>query len=387
MKYLALSLSTYVNVLHTARRHLPPDVPEVPIDAMPNGVTRERGTSPPFSSFLPPLDAVARRHYSLRRSIGLPPEEVGRRHLIAKHDLGSRARKKTVFSVLTKTCSRLVCRALPGYNAPTDSFWTGTAFASRKEPRTIPILSMPQSASERRGRPKDIIAAIFTRKKAPFAPKRPCCVPRVYNLDLRCKITIPASISGSTRRIFSRSLRHSGMKAAINGFQLHSTGWGWKATSDGRHRLAIGRTARSMDSTELATQQAKEAECFTRNSEKTLILPMFYKDPHLYIQVMQTHRDQRRSSNTQRLVQQYITDVICVSVDIGQISSGRTGSNLQSRTSYVQKVRNWIVRRASLSPYPKLFTFAKISKKFQVPYFCFSPASQRLFAHSPIRPS
>jgi starch phosphorylase len=63
-----------------------------------------------------------------------------------------------------------------------------------------------------------------------------------------------------------------------------------------------------MDPTDIATDNSKEAEALYWKLEN-IILPMFYKEPRLYIQIMQ-HAIAINGSffNTQRMVQQYITD-------------------------------------------------------------------------------
>ena len=60
--------------------------------------------------------------------------------------------------------------------------------------------------------------------------------------------------------------------------------------------------------TDAATDNTAEAESLYSKLEN-VILPMFYKEPRLYVQIMQ-HAIAINGSffNTQRMVQQYITD-------------------------------------------------------------------------------
>src|SRR5277367_6326697 len=86
MTYLALNLSTYVNGVakqhgETSRQMFP----EVPIEAITNGVHAATWTSPAvqqlFDRYIP---SWREDNYSLRGALGLAPEEVWSAHLIAK---------------------------------------------------------------------------------------------------------------------------------------------------------------------------------------------------------------------------------------------------------------------------------------------------------------
>ncbi|MGB6959451.1 MAG: hypothetical protein WA621_10115, partial [Candidatus Acidiferrum sp.] len=102
----------------------------------------------------------------------------------------------------------------------------------------------------------------------------------------------------------------SGMKAALNGVPSLSILDGWWAEGhiEGVTGWSIGEPRRSMDSADAATDNTKEAESLYWKLEN-VILPMFYKEPRLYVQIMQ-HAIAINGSffNTQRMVQQYITD-------------------------------------------------------------------------------
>src|SRR6516162_7098915 len=97
MTYLALSLSNYVNgvaKLHgeVSRRMFP----NVPIEAITNGVHAATWASPPFRDLFDRyIPSWREDNYSLRGALGLPPEEVWAAHLLAKHDLLEAVRKKT----------------------------------------------------------------------------------------------------------------------------------------------------------------------------------------------------------------------------------------------------------------------------------------------------
>ncbi len=100
MTYLALSLSTYVNgvaKLHgeTSRKMFP----QVPIEAITNGVHAGTWVSPAFAELFDRyMPSWREDNYSLRSALGMPPEELWASHLIAKHDLFEAVRTKTGLS-------------------------------------------------------------------------------------------------------------------------------------------------------------------------------------------------------------------------------------------------------------------------------------------------
>ena len=97
MTQLALGLSTYVNGVakqhgETSRQMFP----EVPIEAITNGVHAGSWTSAPFQQLFDRyIPSWREDNYSLRSALGLPAEEVWAAHLIAKHDLLETVRQKT----------------------------------------------------------------------------------------------------------------------------------------------------------------------------------------------------------------------------------------------------------------------------------------------------
>jgi starch phosphorylase len=97
MTHLALNMSMYVNgvaKLHgeVSRRMFP----EVPIEAITNGVHAATWTSPAFQQLFDRyIPSWREDNYSLRGALGLPPEEVWSAHLLTKHDLFEVVQKKT----------------------------------------------------------------------------------------------------------------------------------------------------------------------------------------------------------------------------------------------------------------------------------------------------
>jgi starch phosphorylase len=156
---------------------------------------------------------------------------------------------------------------------------------------------------------KDIIRRIFQAKKA-LRKNVPVVFLDEYNLELGGKITSGVDLWLNTPQFPLEASGTSGMKAALNGVPSLSILDGWWAEGhiEGVTGWSIGEPRRSMDPENNTTDNSKEAESLYWKLEN-IILPMFYKEPRQYIQIMQ-HAIAINGSffNTQRMVQQYITD-------------------------------------------------------------------------------
>ncbi|MGH7745071.1 MAG: alpha-glucan family phosphorylase, partial [Candidatus Dormibacteria bacterium] len=117
MTYLALSLSTFINGV--AKQHGVTSrqmFPEVPIEAITNGVHAGTWTSSSFQQLFDRHIAQWREdNYSLRSALGLPPEEVWTAHLIAKHELLEAVREKTGLQLEEEVFTIGFARRATGY--------------------------------------------------------------------------------------------------------------------------------------------------------------------------------------------------------------------------------------------------------------------------------
>jgi starch phosphorylase len=311
MTYLALSLSTYVNGV--AKQHGVTSrqmFPEVPIEAITNGVHAGTWTSPPFQQLFDRLIAQWREdNYSLRSALGLPPEEVWSAHLIAKHELLEAVREKTGLSLDEEVFTIGFARRATGYKradlilSDLDRLRQITKSAGHFQ------IIYAGKAHPNDGGGKDIIRRIFHAKKA-LRKAVPVVFLDEYNLDLGGKITSGVDLWLNTPQFPLEASGTSGMKSALNGVPSLSIldGWWVEGHIEGVTGWSIGEPRRTVDPTDIATDNAKEAESLYWKLEN-VILPMFYKEPRLYIQIMQ-HAIAINGSffNTQRMVQQYITD-------------------------------------------------------------------------------
>jgi starch phosphorylase len=311
MTYLALSLSKYVNGV--AKQHGVTSrqmFPEVPIEAITNGVHAGTWTSPPFQQLFDRQIAQWREdNYSLRSALGLPPEEVWSAHLIAKHELLETVREKIGLSLDEEVFTIGFARRATGYKRA-DLILSDLDRLRQiaKNAGHFQIIYAGK-AHPNDGGGKDIIRRIFQAKKA-LRKTVPVVFLDEYNLDLGGKITSGVDLWLNTPQFPLEASGTSGMKSALNGVPSLSIldGWWVEGHIEGVTGWSIGEPRRSMDTTDIATDNSKEAEALYWKLEN-IILPMFYKEPRLYIQIMQ-HAIAINGSffNTQRMVQQYITD-------------------------------------------------------------------------------
>jgi starch phosphorylase len=311
MTYLALSLSTYVNGV--AKQHGVTSrqmFPEVPIEAITNGVHAGTWTSPPFQQLFDRQIAQWREdNYSLRSALGLPPEEVWSAHLIAKHELLEAVREKTGLSLDEEVFTIGFARRATGYKRA-DLILSDLDRLRQiaKNAGHFQIIYAGK-AHPNDGGGKDIIRRIFHAKKA-LRKAVPVVYLDEYNLDLGGKVTSGVDLWLNTPQFPLEASGTSGMKSALNGVPSLSIldGWWVEGHIEGVTGWSIGEPRRTMDTTDIATDNSKEAESLYWKLEN-IILPMFYKEPRLYIQIMQ-HAIAINGSffNTQRMVQQYVTD-------------------------------------------------------------------------------
>ena len=311
MTYLALSLSTYVNGVAkqhgVTSRHM---FPEVPIEAITNGVHAGTWTCPSFQQLFDRHIAQWREdNYSLRSALGLPPEEVWAAHLIAKHALLETVREKTGLQLDEEVFTIGFARRATGYKRA-DLILSDLDRLRQiaKSAGQFQIIYAGKAHPNDTGG-KDIIRHIFHAKKA-LRKAVPVVFLDEYNLELGGKMTSGVDLWLNTPQFPLEASGTSGMKAALNGVPSLSILDGWWAEGhiEGVTGWSIGEPRRSMDPADVVTDNTKEAESLYWKLEN-VILPMFYKEPRLYIQIMQ-HAIAINGSffNTQRMVQQYITD-------------------------------------------------------------------------------
>ena len=131
-----------------------------------------------------------------------------------------------------------------------------------------------------------------------------------YNLEIGGKITSGVDLWLNTPQYPLEASGTSGMKAALNGVPSLSIldGWWVEGHIEGVTGWSIGDSRRITSSEQPPTDNAAEADSLYSKLEN-VILPLFYKERSRYLSVMQ-HAIAINGSffNTQRMVQQYVTD-------------------------------------------------------------------------------
>ena len=311
MTYLALSLSNFVNgvaKLHgeVSRRMFP----NVPIEAITNGVHAATWAAPAlrdlFDRYIP---SWREDNYSLRGALGLPPEDVWSAHLLAKHDLLDTVRKKTGLKLDPEAFTIGFARRATGYKRADLILRDLDRLRQIAKNAGSFQIVFAGKAHPRDGGGKDIIKHIFKAKKA---LKKNVSVIFLdnYNLDLGGKLTSGCDLWLNTPQYPLEASGTSGMKAALNGVPSLSIldGWWVEGHIEGVTGWSIGDAHRRDPEPDTAADNVADAESLYAKLE-SVILPLFYQDRNRYLAVMQ-HAIAMNGSffNTQRMVQQYITD-------------------------------------------------------------------------------
>jgi glycogen phosphorylase len=310
MTYLALGLSTYVNgvaKLHgeTSRRMFP----QVSIEAITNGVHAATWASPAFQELFDRcIPSWREDNYSLRSALGLPPEEVWSSHLLAKHALFETVRKKTGLALDTEAFTIGFARRATGYKradlilSDLDRLRQIAKNAGKFQ------IVYAGKAHPHDGGGKDIIRRIFLAKKA-LRKTVPIVFLDNYDMEVGGQITSGVDLWLNTPQYPMEASGTSGMKAALNGVPSLSIldGWWVEGHIEGITGWSIGEPHLS-GAPPVATDNASEAQSLYAKLEN-IILPMYYKERSRYLTVMQ-HAIAINGSffNTQRMVQQYVTD-------------------------------------------------------------------------------
>ncbi len=310
MTYLALGLSTYVNGV--ARQHGETSrhmFPEVPIEAITNGVHAGTWAAPAFQQvFDRYLPWWREDNYSLRGALGLPAEEVWSAHLIAKHELLEAVRKRTGLKFDPEVFTIGFARRATGYKRA-DLILSDLDRLRQiaKNSGKFQIIYAGK-AHPNDGGGKEIIRRIFHAKKA-LRKAVPVVFLDDYDLDLGGKITSGVDLWLNTPQFPLEASGTSGMKSALNGVPSLSIldGWWVEGHIEGVTGWSIGELRRGGDPG-TATDNRAEAESLYSKLEG-VILPLYYNERGKYLEVMQ-HAIAINGSffNTQRMVQQYITD-------------------------------------------------------------------------------
>jgi starch phosphorylase len=310
LTYLALNLSTYVNGVakqhgETSRQMFP----GAPIEAITNGVHAGTWASPAFQQLFDRCIPTWREdNYSLRSALALPPEEVWSAHLLAKHELLEVVRKKTGLQMDSDTFTIGFARRATGYKradlilSDLDRLREIVKAAGKFQ------IIFAGKAHPHDGGGKEIIRRIFQAKKA-LRKTVPIVFLDDYNMDVGGKITSGVDLWLNTPQFPLEASGTSGMKAALNGVPSLSIldGWWVEGHIEGVTGWSIGEKRLATAGAAPGDNRAEADSLYFKL--ENVILPMFYKERAHYLEVMQ-HAIAINGSffNTQRMIQQYVTD-------------------------------------------------------------------------------
>ncbi len=311
MTYLALSLSNYVNGVAKLHGEVSRKMfPNIPIEAITNGVHTATWTSPAFQDLFDRyIPSWREDNYSLRGALGLPPEEVWSAHLLAKHSLLEAVRKKTGLKLDPEAFTIGFARRATGYKRA--DLILRDLDRLRQIAKNVGSFQIVYAgkAHPRDAGGKEIIKQIFKAKKA---LKKAVTIVFLddYDMELAGQLTAGVDLWLNTPQYPLEASGTSGMKAAVNGVPSLSIldGWWVEGCIEGVTGWSIGEPRRGDPGPETPVDNVLDAESLYTKFE-SVILPMFYEERTRYLEVMR-HAIAMNGSffNTQRMVQQYITD-------------------------------------------------------------------------------
>ena len=311
MTYLALSLSNYVNGVAKLHGEVSRKMfPNIPIEAITNGVHTATWTSPAFQDLFDRYIASWREdNYSLRGALGLPPEEVWAAHLLSKHSLLEAVRKKSGLKLDPEAFTIGFARRATGYKRA--DLILRDLDRLRQIAKNVGSFQIVYAgkAHPRDAGGKEIIKKIFKAKKA---LKKAVTIVFLddYDLELAGQLTSGVDLWLNTPQYPLEASGTSGMKAAVNGVPSLSIldGWWVEGCIEGVTGWSIGEPRRGDPGPESPVDNLVDAESLYTKLE-SVILPMFFEERPRYLEVMR-HAIAMNGSffNTQRMVQQYITD-------------------------------------------------------------------------------
>jgi len=311
MTYLALSLSNYVNGVAKLHGEVSRKMfPNVPIEAITNGVHAATWTAPAFQDLFDRyIPSWREDNYSLRGALGLPPEEVWAAHLLSKHSLLEAVRMKTGLKLDPEAFTIGFARRATGYKRA-DLILRDLDRLRQIAKNVGPFqIVYAGKAHPRDAGGKEIIKKIFKAKKA---LKKAVTVVFLddYDLELAGHLTSGVDLWLNTPQYPLEASGTSGMKAAVNGVPSLSIldGWWVEGCIEGVTGWSIGEPRRGDPGPESPVDNVVDTESLYTKLE-SVILPMFYEERPRYLEVMR-HAIAMNGSffNTQRMVQQYITD-------------------------------------------------------------------------------
>ena len=315
MTFLALRFSRYVNGVAMRHGEISHDMfPAYPIHAITNGVHALTWTSPPFRELYDRhIPEWRYDNQYFRYVFGIPLEEILQAHVRARNTLFEEIKAATGEQLDEKVMTLGFARRAATYKR------TNFLFSNPERLKTIagsvgPLqIVFGGKAHPRDEGGKDLIRRIFEARQALQGHR--IRIVYVANYDWRWGQLLTSGTDlwlNTPHRPYEAS-GTSGMKAALNGVPSFSIpdGWWLEGHLEGATGWDIGRSESSSED-----HASEEASLYDKL--EFIILPMFYKRPEEYAQVMRSTIAVNASFfNTQRMLSQYLRNAYeSIKVDI-----------------------------------------------------------------------
>jgi starch phosphorylase len=303
MTELALRLSGFVNGVSMRHAEVSRSMfPNHGIGAITNGVHAGTWTAAPFAALFDRHFPGWRgdNHY-LRYAIGIPPAEIRQAHGQAKKELLHQVRWLTGSQLDENVFTIGFARRATGYKRG-DLLFTNLDRLKQIAQHAGPIqLIYAGKAHPRDEGGKEIIRRIFEAAAALAKDVRVVYLEN-YDMALGKSLCSGVDVWLNTPLRSQEASGTSGMKAALNGVPSFSVldGWWIEGHVEGVTGWAIG------DVRETENDSRAEASSLYEKLDH-IILPLYYKEPDKYAQVMRSAIALNGSFfNTQRMVWQYV---------------------------------------------------------------------------------
>src|SRR6267154_46125 len=310
MTNLALHFSRYVNGVAMRHGEVSQDMfPQFPIHAITNGVHAGTWASPPFQDlFDREIPEWRRDNAYIRYAVGIPLEEIKKAHCLAKGALIKEVQKRNGMLLNESTLTIGFARRAATYKRA-DLLFKDIERLKRISASVGPIqILYGGKAHPHDGGGKALIQRVI-QAAAGLKNEIKIIYLENYNMALAKLITSGVDLWLNTPQRPQEASGTSGMKAALNGVPSLSMldGWWVEGHIEGVTGWCIGESRRTAAGNTPADNTAEAESLY--NKLESIILPLYYNDRGRFLEVMQ-HAIALNGSffNTQRMVQQYITD-------------------------------------------------------------------------------
>ncbi|HSN34196.1 MAG TPA: alpha-glucan family phosphorylase [Ideonella sp.] len=309
MTYLALDNSHYVNGVAKSHGELSRHMyAQYKIDSITNGVHAGFWIAPAIRAVLDRhIDGWREDNASLRYALSIPSHELWAAHQSARQDLVAWVNQRTGASLYSNTFTIGFARRATAYKRGDLLFHDlDRLLALHSKAGPIQLLYAGKAHPQDEGgkalirRIFEHIGALRGRIAAAYLEDHDIALARrlVAGVDLWLNTPQPPLEASGT----------SGMKAAMNGVPQLSVrdGWWVEGCIEGITGWAIGDAGGAANADRGLDEQAADAASLYDKLEQ-VILPMYYRDPDRYIDVMR-HAIALNGSffNTERMVDQYV---------------------------------------------------------------------------------